>query len=523
GSPLRAGAYLRIDFDVVDPSVYQQLQLHMKYDDGYVAYLNGVKVHERFAPAAPAWDSLATENQEAEVDAYEVFDVTHGLGELVAGSNVFAIHGMNRTLTSSDFLVMPELIAGAPDPGGSIEPQIEIGTIEFNPASGNQDEEYIELVNNNAIWVDVSDWTITGGVEFALPPGTVIPPGSSIYLSPNVKTFRGRATSPKGGERNLVVGGYSGHLSSFGESLELRDASGALNSSTSYVGDPSDPQQSLVVTEIMYHPEPDGDAEYIELMNISDSVTLDLTGVTFTQGITFDFTDAAITSLAPGQRLVLVKNTVAFEAAHSAGLPVAGIFALSSSLSNGGESIKLEDAEGGTIKEFTYDDKTPWPTSPDTGGFSLVLISPETNPDPDLPESWRASFAIGGTPGSDDSNSFTGDPGADTDGDGLSALIEYAAGTSDSGTDSGITSTGVVEIGGMSYPTFTYQSDPSATDVVVNIETSTDLSGWSDATGDFVETGTVMNLDGTATKTYRFSTVISEEGKRFFRLKVALN
>jgi hypothetical protein len=523
GATLRAGAYLRIDFEVSDPSIYQKLQLLMKYDDGYVAYLNGVRIHAQLAPTTPVWDSFATGSHEAVVAEYDVFDVSHQLGELVTGTNVLAIHGMNQSLGSSDFIVLPELIVGVSDTEGSLEPVIAFGVIEFSPESGNQDEEYLELTNNHAIAVDISDWRITGGVDFKLPAGTVIPPNSTLYVSPDVKVFRSRAASPTGGERNLVVGGYEGHLSSFGETLALMDTRGAQNSAASYVGEPSEAQSFLAITEVMYHPEPDGLAEYLELMNTSDSVTLDLTGVRFTKGISFDFTGAGVTSLAPGARLLVVRDVAAFEAAHSGGLPVAGIFSLDSSLSNGGESIKLEDAEGGTIKDFRYNDKSPWPRSPDTEGDSLVMISPGANPDPAVPENWRASSTPGGTPGEEESGSFVGEPGADTDKDGLSALVEYAIGTSDSAANHGVVSTGINEVGGVSYSTFVYPINPAAVGIQFKIETSTDLDQWQNVTAEFEEILSESQADGTIMKTFRSSEPVSEFGKSFFRLKVELN
>ena len=440
----------------------------------------------------------------------------------MAGTNVLAFHIFNGSSGNSDCLLVPELFAGVPDSNGSVEPLIEFGALDFSPESGNQDEEYIELVNNNSIAVDISDWEISGGVGFTFAGGTVIPANSSLYVSPDVKAFRARATSPKGGERRFVVGGYSGHLSSFGEDLELRDGSGLLNSSTSYVGQPSDAQQHLVISEIMYHPEPDGDAEYLELLNISEGVTLDLTGVHFTEGITFDFTGSAVTSLAPGQRVLVVKNAVVFEAAHGPGLPVAGEFALDSSLSNGGESIKLEDAEGGTIKEFRYNDKAPWPTTPDTDGASLVLIAPNTNPDPSVPTNWRASLAAGGTPGGSDAVSFTGDPTADGDADGLSALIEHAQGSSDADASSGpgATSSGAADVAGEIYTTFSFRVNPAAEDVDLVVESSTDLSTWVDA--QMVEHESVANADGTVTRTLRSTTAATGQPQRFYRLRVIL-
>ncbi|MFT4546683.1 MAG: hypothetical protein ACI9MB_000626, partial [Verrucomicrobiales bacterium] len=520
-----ATAYMRIEFDVADPGIYGAMQLHMKYDDGYIAYLNGVKIHESNAPLTPAWNSSATtQTQEALVDEYDVFEINAAVGELVAGTNVLAFHGMNGSAGSSDFLILPQLLAGVSDSNGSVEPQIEFGALEFSPDTGNQDEEFIELVNNNNIAVDISEWTLTGGVEFKFAGGTVIPANSSLYVSPEVKVFRARATSPKGGEQRFVVGGYRGHLSSFGESLELLDGVGALNSSTSYVGEPSDAQKHLVITEIMYHPEPDGEAEFIELMNVSDSVTLDLSGVAFTQGITFDFTGSSVSSLAPGARVVIVKNTVSFEALHGAGLPVAGVFALSSSLSNGGESLKLEDADGGTIKEFSYNDKAPWPTSPDTAGFSLVLIAPSTNPDPSDPTNWRVSLAVGGTPGGTDAVTFSGDPAADGDGDGLSALAEHALGSSDADSSSGAgaTSSGAVDVGGAIHPTFSYRLNPAVEDVLLTVETSSDLTSWTDAGTDLVFLESTSNADGTVTRLVRYNTPISGDATRYFRLRIEL-
>lgn len=175
-------------------------------------------------------------------------------------------------------------------------PTINIGTIEFNPASGNQDEEYIKLINPNSFAVDISRWEITGGVRHTMLPGTVIPAGEILYVSPDVVAFRGRGTTPTGGEARFVQGNYSGHLSSWGEELNLLAADGTVVDTITSPADPSDQQRYLRVTEVMYHPKaPEGnspytdeDFEYIELKNIGNS-TLDLAGVKITNGVIYDF------------------------------------------------------------------------------------------------------------------------------------------------------------------------------------------------------------------------------------------
>ena len=57
--------FVRTPFTVAPGATFDRLKLRMKYDDGFVAYLNGVKVAESNAPATPAWNSEATDVLEA--------------------------------------------------------------------------------------------------------------------------------------------------------------------------------------------------------------------------------------------------------------------------------------------------------------------------------------------------------------------------------------------------------------------------------------------------------------------------
>ncbi|MCB1097170.1 MAG: CotH kinase family protein, partial [Verrucomicrobiae bacterium] len=277
--------YMRMPFTLADLSNVTKLELRMKYDDGFVAYLNGVKIAAANAPDVPAWDSAATSSHsDSQAVEFEAFDVSEFVSALQVGNNVLAVHGLNSPSGSnpgggSDFLILPELHGGFAG-AAAAQPKIDFGKIEFEPASGNQDEEYIELINNNEIAVDVSDWKLQGGVEFTFEPGTVIPSGWTLYVSPNVNAFRARTVSPKGGEQLFVEGNYKGHLSSFPETITLVDDGGATIGSTTYEGNPSDHQRYLVISELMYNPKGDSGSEFVEIRNISDTVTLDLTGVT---------------------------------------------------------------------------------------------------------------------------------------------------------------------------------------------------------------------------------------------------
>ena len=105
-------AYLRVRFPVGDPSALDRLLLRVKYDDGFVAYLNGVRIAEANAPAAPTWNAAATvQHDDAAAVLFEEVDVSAALGDLAEGENLLAIHGLNASLTSSDFLIAVELDA----------------------------------------------------------------------------------------------------------------------------------------------------------------------------------------------------------------------------------------------------------------------------------------------------------------------------------------------------------------------------------------------------------------------------
>ncbi len=113
--------YFRVPFYIANPAGLQSLSLRMKYDDGFVAYLNGREVQRRNAPAQPAWNSTATRaHRDSEAVVFEDFDLSSLRSTLVAGENVLAIHGLNDAATSSDLLLLPVLMAtgdpGQPDP-----------------------------------------------------------------------------------------------------------------------------------------------------------------------------------------------------------------------------------------------------------------------------------------------------------------------------------------------------------------------------------------------------------------------
>jgi len=106
-----SSAYVRLPFNLMNPAALTTLTLRMKYDDGFVAYLNGIEIARRNTPASPQWNSTATLNRAAtSAVIFEDIDVTSRLNLLQTASDLLAIHGLNDSATSTDFLIAAELV-----------------------------------------------------------------------------------------------------------------------------------------------------------------------------------------------------------------------------------------------------------------------------------------------------------------------------------------------------------------------------------------------------------------------------
>jgi hypothetical protein len=100
-------AYLRLplDFDPAAGDPFDLLRLRMRYDDGFVAYLNGVEVARRNAPAGTFGPDAAAIASRPDAKAMEFEEFTLSPALLAPGRNVLAIHGLNDAASSPDFLI----------------------------------------------------------------------------------------------------------------------------------------------------------------------------------------------------------------------------------------------------------------------------------------------------------------------------------------------------------------------------------------------------------------------------------
>ncbi len=104
---------LRFPFELDDPRDLDgtgDLLLRMKYDDGFVAYLNGHRVASANAPKVLRWNSIsAGGHDDGSATQFESFNISDHRDKLLPGKNVLAIHGLNINPGSTDMLILAEI------------------------------------------------------------------------------------------------------------------------------------------------------------------------------------------------------------------------------------------------------------------------------------------------------------------------------------------------------------------------------------------------------------------------------
>jgi len=128
--------YTRATFTIEAPSEIASLSLALDYDDGVVAWINGVEVYRspEMPPGQPAWDTLPLDHESSngvDPDLSLPEDISSvGIPQLVAGENVLAIGVWNDTGLSSDLVLVPRLWANSPAAFVTRGPYLQLATHE---------------------------------------------------------------------------------------------------------------------------------------------------------------------------------------------------------------------------------------------------------------------------------------------------------------------------------------------------------------------------------------------------------
>lgn len=132
--------YLRRTFAVEDPSSLQELYFNVDWDDGFVAYLNGVEIARSslgtIGTFVPFYEQ-ASENHEAGTP--RTFNVSSFIPLISSGSNTLAVQCHNRSLDSTDLSIIPEMYSflKSKEPCGKTAFTTEMVTIQGHANAAN--------------------------------------------------------------------------------------------------------------------------------------------------------------------------------------------------------------------------------------------------------------------------------------------------------------------------------------------------------------------------------------------------
>ena len=242
----------------------KNLLLRVRYDDGYVAYLNGVEVARKNAPALGVLNgtsAASAAHNDADALTWETIDITANAGLLTVGTNVIAVQGLNVAVADDDFLINVELAATTMPYGLNGTAQVYsapiaingvttvntrtfsggewsaldiavftvntvaasasnlvVTQVAYNPIGGST-FEWIELMAIGPDNVDLTDVSISNAVDFTFPSGTILPAGGRVQIAGNVTSFISRYGSAA--PVNLMPTAFVGNLSNGGENIRI--------------------------------------------------------------------------------------------------------------------------------------------------------------------------------------------------------------------------------------------------------------------------------------------------------------
>ncbi|PYL01620.1 MAG: hypothetical protein DME19_00970 [Verrucomicrobia bacterium] len=384
----------RLPFDLPAGVAYDRLTLNVRYDDGFVASLNGIEVARRNAPQTLSWNSTATAAR-AKIDALqpEAIDLSPFLTSLAPGRNLLAFRALNSAADDPDFLLTVELSGREASAAGQLP-------LAFNEvAAANTPSFFVELLNHGTTNLALSGGRILSsrGGWFTFGP-QMLSAGGFLTLTTNDLGF-----TVLSGDKLFLLG--PGQSVIDGVKVEDRPRGKLPSAPTGAWLHPAAPtpgatnqvplRDEIVINEIMYHYPPiyatnstsnpmESDEQWIELYNRSAS-TVDLTGWRLEGAV--DFTFPSNTVLAADAYVVVANHAAALRAKYP-GIAVLGDW--SGKLSHRGDRIQLRDAQDNPVNEVSYYDDSPWPAYADGGGSSLELRDPRA--DNSVPEAWAASL-----------------------------------------------------------------------------------------------------------------------------------
>ena len=100
--------------------------------------------------------------------------------------------------------------------------------IMYHPSTNEAEMEWVELHNQMSVDMDISHWSLAGGIAYTFAEGTIVPGGGYLVVAISPATLMATA-----GITN-VLGPFSGRLSNSGDTLQLLNNSRRVMDSLTY-------------------------------------------------------------------------------------------------------------------------------------------------------------------------------------------------------------------------------------------------------------------------------------------------
>jgi len=214
--------------------------------------------HEPFALSENGDTVYLSSGRDGELTGYREVE------DFGASTTGLAFGRYEKSTGTFNFVAMSENTPGDPNAYPLVGPVV-ISEIMYNPVSGDQDEEYIELLNisDSPVELQVYDvdrseivqWKFTDAIDFTFPLDTTIPAGGYLLVVKDPDAFEARYSVPGGVK---VLGPYVGKLDNGGQTIEISMPGDVDGDGTRYIRvdrvvyDDDDPWPA----------EPDGDGDY---------------------------------------------------------------------------------------------------------------------------------------------------------------------------------------------------------------------------------------------------------------------
>ncbi|MBK7214266.1 MAG: lamin tail domain-containing protein [Bacteroidales bacterium] len=236
--PSTVTVYMRKSFNILDTSMIMDAIFNMDYDDGFVAYLNGVEIARvNMDGYPPAYNQLATASHEAVMyqgglpDQFEISrELLHAI--IANGNNVLAIETHNNDAASSDLSSIPYLTFGIRNTNHFYQP---VPIWFTSPLEGGLHTNFKLKHSGETIYLTKPDGVVAD--TFAIPYSDLnhsfcrIPDGASSWCitnTPSPEQSNNTSSCFTGYAEKPIINQAPGYYSSSGLLVSITPPSGGV-------------------------------------------------------------------------------------------------------------------------------------------------------------------------------------------------------------------------------------------------------------------------------------------------------